>query len=608
MQPSASSHSPVLGELEDYLHEIRGRDVESRDTDDVYTQLAQKEKDLLLAAEIGKELLERNSELSRQNERLTEEYSRKLEALEQEKHVLRRKLDSLSGESDGKVGELQADLAQARGQLEDTQALLRSVEKDRGLQVHELREQNSRLTAELKAARKTEEQARQQYQALRQQLNLRRSNLDDHMTQLEGLKEEITLLTDRKADLERRITGLMDDRENLSLSLEESGDRILLLEQQRLDYEMQIRQQQRTMEELRLANAQLQERLDSVMRNRTSSPMGHSDPGFGNTSLYNEIEMSSGSSADDELRSLNGSQGRRSRQHSHPGSSSLGFAGDDDEIECDDSEFGNDDEKMRQELAQVLQELQRLCGEVRRHREGVLSATSGTASGGTADSGVPASPAEVLLRDVTPALLSSVLADLRALLQDLLADSGMCQGCQVVIEERGQAERLRRELAEKSEEARKKGEELAEAQRLLSVRDTEAGALREERDRLRGDVGSSAMGKDEIVKMAWDAGDQAVARKNNVEIELAKTRIELMHINSQLMEAIQQKVELSQQLEQWQVDMQSLLDERVRKQLRNQERDDKRRKANAVPLTQNGGSGRATGKLFGLWRRQQTST
>jgi coiled-coil domain-containing protein 64 len=47
--------------------------------------------------------------------------------------------------------------------------------------------------------------------------------------------------------------------------------------------------------------------------------------------------------------------------------------------------------------------------------------------------------------------------------------------------------------------------------------------------------------------------DAAVARKNAVEVELAKTRIDVMQANSQLMEAIQQKVELSQQLEQWQV-------------------------------------------------------
>ena len=52
---------------------------------------------------------------------------------------------------------------------------------------------------------------------------------------------------------------------------------------------------------------------------------------------------------------------------------------------------------------------------------------------------------------------------------------------------------------------------------------------------------------------AWDLRDQAVARKNACAIELARTRIDLMTVNSQLLEAITQKVELSQQLDQWQV-------------------------------------------------------
>lgn len=46
---------------------------------DVYDQLIQKEKDLVLAAELGKALLERNEELTLSNERITEEYSAKLE-------------------------------------------------------------------------------------------------------------------------------------------------------------------------------------------------------------------------------------------------------------------------------------------------------------------------------------------------------------------------------------------------------------------------------------------------------------------------------------------------------------------------------------------------
>lgn len=47
--------------------------------DNVYVLLAKKEKDLHLAAELGKVLLERNDELSKANERITEEYSHKLE-------------------------------------------------------------------------------------------------------------------------------------------------------------------------------------------------------------------------------------------------------------------------------------------------------------------------------------------------------------------------------------------------------------------------------------------------------------------------------------------------------------------------------------------------
>lgn len=48
---------------------------------DVYSQLAQKEKDLTLAAELGKALLEQNQELQSQNEHLVEEYTQKLEVI-----------------------------------------------------------------------------------------------------------------------------------------------------------------------------------------------------------------------------------------------------------------------------------------------------------------------------------------------------------------------------------------------------------------------------------------------------------------------------------------------------------------------------------------------
>ena len=47
--------------------------------DDVFAQLAQKERDLTLAAELGKALLEKNEELERRNEQTIEDFAHKIE-------------------------------------------------------------------------------------------------------------------------------------------------------------------------------------------------------------------------------------------------------------------------------------------------------------------------------------------------------------------------------------------------------------------------------------------------------------------------------------------------------------------------------------------------
>ncbi|KAG6457863.1 hypothetical protein O3G_MSEX010538 [Manduca sexta] len=70
-------------ELEEYVKEMSAsRDTSAMDSSvepDVWSQLQQKESDLLLAAELGKALLEKNEELKKEQDKLTEEYSKKLE-------------------------------------------------------------------------------------------------------------------------------------------------------------------------------------------------------------------------------------------------------------------------------------------------------------------------------------------------------------------------------------------------------------------------------------------------------------------------------------------------------------------------------------------------
>lgn len=113
----------------------------------------------------------------------------------------------------------------------------------------------------------------------------------------------------------------------------------------------------------------------------------------------------------------------------------------------------------------------------------------------------------------------------------------------------------------------------------MSVRDTELQAAREERDlaiqdkmdamrircvRCGGDGEGNERDADdaeeknsslipELLRKAWEQRDGAVRRKNTVQVQLARTRVDILQANGQLMEAIGQKVELSQQLEQWQV-------------------------------------------------------
>jgi len=66
-------------QLDDFEREGAENGDPAAKLESLYILLSKKEKDLQLAAELGKVLLERNDELSKANEKITEEYSHKLE-------------------------------------------------------------------------------------------------------------------------------------------------------------------------------------------------------------------------------------------------------------------------------------------------------------------------------------------------------------------------------------------------------------------------------------------------------------------------------------------------------------------------------------------------
>ena len=75
----------LLTAKDDDIEEKMGKNEDekmSEEVTDVRALLAQKEKDLILAAELGKALLEKNEDLSQQNEKMAEEFSKQLEVRE----------------------------------------------------------------------------------------------------------------------------------------------------------------------------------------------------------------------------------------------------------------------------------------------------------------------------------------------------------------------------------------------------------------------------------------------------------------------------------------------------------------------------------------------
>ena len=231
-------------------------------------------------------------------------------------------------------------------------------------------------------------------------------------------------------------------------------------------------------------------------------------------------------------------------------------------------------QELKGEVLSVYQQLRNMCG--------ILRQRGKQRSRSTDSLDTTSSSEEPQVNHVRAGLLLDVMQELKGLLHDILRKEakGSCASCGADVNDRMKLEiqlhktqenfeRMERDLKKKEDESKAREDEIRELMSKvnivftgnvkikitvnllqLSVTEVQLKAAEEERDTLRSDIENCDASKDVLIKKAWDTRDAAVKRKNNTEIELAKTRIDVMQINSQLMEAIQQKVELSQQLDQ----------------------------------------------------------
>jgi len=236
-------------------------------------------------------------------------------------------------------------------------------------------------------------------------------------------------------------------------------------------------------------------------------------------------------------------------------------------------------QELKQEILSAYQQLKNMCSLLRQRGSGKQRRNSTDSLETTSSSEEPRAS------QVRVGLLHEVMQELKGLLHDILRKEakGSCPACGADVNDRLKLEvqlhkttenfeKLERNLKKKEDESRAREDEMRELMSKLSVTELQLKAAEEDRDTLRSDLENSEAGRDVLIKKAWETRDAAVKRKNNTEIELARTRIDVMQVNSQLMEAIQQKVELSQQLDQWQQDMQELLEEQMNRKMKQQQK------------------------------------
>ncbi|XP_076793373.1 BICD family-like cargo adapter 2 isoform X2 [Arvicanthis niloticus] len=163
--------------------------------EDLALQLQQKEKDLLLAAELGKMLLERNEELRRQLETLNAQHLEQEEASRTEQE-LQRELDTLRGQCQTQT----LAGAELRARLESLQA-----------ENQMLQDRRQDLEAQIRGLRDEVDKGQGRLQSTHEELLLLRRERKEHQLELERARFEAGEALSTLRRLQRRVSELEEE-------------------------------------------------------------------------------------------------------------------------------------------------------------------------------------------------------------------------------------------------------------------------------------------------------------------------------------------------------------------------------------------------------------
>ncbi|XP_033834946.1 BICD family-like cargo adapter 2 isoform X2 [Periophthalmus magnuspinnatus] len=213
------------------------------------------ETDLILAAELGQALLEKNEELSAALEQREKEF----EALQQEKHILQRKLEMNELTSSQKEAELTADLASLKAELERYQSSGRDRRRDESEQLTQLANHNQRLVEQLAEAVTLEHSLRTELRSLREEMEESSFSRNISFSQLENIQAENRVLSERLSHMEMQLKASEEDTERLRVERE-------ALREQVSDLQVKLREREAEAKEVLLAHSEVLQTRDQEIQ------------------------------------------------------------------------------------------------------------------------------------------------------------------------------------------------------------------------------------------------------------------------------------------------------------------------------------------------------
>lgn len=549
--------------------------------EDVYSQLAQKEQDLLLAAQLGKVLLEKNEELEQRNATLLEEFTQKTEELEQERYSLQMQLAQRQDEFESTIKDLQDDVKSLQDQLSSHDNEVTVGNRKHTQDLRQLQQHNETLSEQLRQSVAQQDVLSSELEQLRCQLSSRRTSFDRRVDQVGELEDELESLRHRLQELEVRIRTVAEERDALAAELEDLQEYVLLLEKQRQKQDTQLNDQQREMRELQEVNTSLQVQLDHVTT-YTHNSSGSSQTLF--SELANMSDMPDG----------------QVQMHNLDRVTSLSAEMlDEDQFECDDDneaifsdtamvsspfptdrssdfpamsdEHGDISNTSNQQVLDMMGEAGAEWGEevtnkIHSDRDHPNHSHQGKAVlSSSHDNQNPRERRPVSLTEELQALLMEMTQS-----SDSNHDNSESHSSGHNDEGAGDDgfgsldhERLQRQFSLPTIQP--------DISDILEDQQSRLRELQKERDALQ-DALFGRLSPNTLLQQTRAERDAALQRVEQLERDLAQSRQDVASLSTQLMAAIRQKVTISQELDQWQVDLSDMLMVQMHSRITEQQR------------------------------------